>query len=172
MPRVWVVLIFAYSVALHAQNNTHPEVRSAAGNAATNRPPSTPDSTALEFIHVVEPAYPLDAVKRKLQALVTLKVIVSEAGDGDSETVISGNPDLAQAAVDAVKKWKFKPFIRNARPARVSVILPFDFIFVDEAIAPHPKTGTGSSPASFPNTQAMKIIWVATRAAGTSAEEG
>ncbi len=71
---------------------------------------------------------------------------------------------MTQAAVDAVKKWKFKPFIRNAKPARVSVILPFDFIFVDEAIDPHAKTGTGSSPASFPNARAMKIIWVATGA--------
>jgi len=63
-----------------------------------------------------------------------VKVLVSETGDVESVEVISGNPALTQAAVDAVKKWKFKPFIKNGNPAKVSAKFPLNFAFGDKII--------------------------------------
>jgi TonB family protein len=43
--------------------------------------------------------------------------------------VLNGDPILAEAAVKAAKTWKFKPFIRNGQPVKVSHKFPFDFAF-------------------------------------------
>ena len=58
-----------------------------------------------------------------------MKACVSETGDVESVELISGDPILAKSAIDAVKKWKFKPFIKNGKPITVSTKLPFNFAF-------------------------------------------
>jgi TonB family protein len=52
---------------------------------------------------------------------------VDEEGKVESTDVVSGNPILAKAAAEAFKKWRFKPFIRNGKPVKVSTELPFLF---------------------------------------------
>ncbi len=73
--------------------------------------------------------YPYEARDQKLQGQVVVRALVSETGDVESVEVVSGDPILAKSAVDAVKKWKFKPFIKNGKPMKVSTKLPFDFAF-------------------------------------------
>lgn len=57
---------------------------------------------------------------------------VSTTGDVEKVEVISGDPILARSAVDAAKKWKFKPFIKNGKPVKASTNLPFDFAFTEK----------------------------------------
>ena len=73
--------------------------------------------------------YPYEARDQKLQGQVVVRALVSETGDVESVEVVSGDPILAKSAVDAVKKWEFKPFIKNGKPMKVSTKLPFDFAF-------------------------------------------
>jgi protein TonB len=56
-----------------------------------------------------------------------VKVLVSETGDVEKTEVLSGDPILADAAVQATKMFKFKPFYRNGKPVKVSTKLPFNF---------------------------------------------
>jgi TonB family protein len=98
---------------------------------------------------LVKPAYPPAAVPDKLQGQVIVKIVVSETGDVESTEVISGNPVLANAAVDAAKQWKFKPYMRNGQPVKAAVKLPFDFAVPADAVpdaTPKP-TDANSSPA-------------------------
>jgi len=95
--------------------------------AATS--PSVPDSTTLEPIKIKKAVYPVAASSRGIQGQVWLTVVVTELGDVKDVKVISGDPILAEAAVDAVKKWKFKPYIKNGKAIQVSTKLPFDFFF-------------------------------------------
>src|SRR5436305_12434411 len=74
-----------------------------------------PDSTKLERIKYEPPVYPLEAREKGMQGEVRLKLEVSETGDVEKVDVVSGDPILAQAAVPAAKKWRFKPFIRNGK---------------------------------------------------------
>jgi TonB family protein len=60
---------------------------------------------------------------------VWVKLLVSETGDVESVDVISGNPILAKAAVDAFKKWKFKPYIKNGHAVKTSLKMPINFAF-------------------------------------------
>ena len=95
-----------------------------------NAPSSNPeDSTKLEVVKSQKADYPAEAGEKGIQGQVSLKILVSETGDVENVEVISGDPVLAKAAIEAVKKWKFKPFIKNGKPVKVSTKLPFDFAF-------------------------------------------
>jgi TonB family protein len=97
---------------------------------------------------MVKPAYPPAAVPDKLQGQVIVRIVVSETGDVETAEVVSGNPVLANAAVDAAKQWKFKPYIRNGQPVKAAVKLPFDFAVPADAVpdaAPKP-ADTNSPP--------------------------
>lgn len=121
--------------------------QSAAGDSQAQPPPQNPsqsdeksppdqtapvvpaDSTKLEPIKIQKATYPDEAREKQLQGEVLVKILVSATGDVDGVDVISGDPILAKAAVEAAKKWKFKPFIKNGKPAAVSANIPFDFAF-------------------------------------------
>jgi TonB family protein len=87
------------------------------------------DSTKLEPIKTEKAVYPLRAQEKELQGQVWVKILVSTTGNVEKVEVISGDPILVQSAVDAVKKWKFKPFIKGGKPVPVSTKLPFNFAF-------------------------------------------
>jgi len=92
-------------------------------------PPALADSTKLEPIQIKKAPYPYEAREQKLQGEVVVRILVSETGDVETAEIVSGDPVLAKSALDAVKKWKFKPFIKNGKPVEVSTKLPFDFAF-------------------------------------------
>jgi len=68
-------------------------------------------STAAEsgLVHRVEPDYPETARAQKLQGKVVLEIRIRPDGAVDDIQLISGDPLLAQAAINAVTQWKFKP---------------------------------------------------------------
>jgi TonB family protein len=106
------------------------------------------DSTKLEPIKIEKATYPDAAREKQLQGEVLVKIMVSETGDVQGVEVISGDPILAKAAVEAAKKWKFKPFIKNGNPAAVSAKLPFDFAFSGNVHEVAPKRVRVSSGVS------------------------
>jgi TonB family protein len=114
--------------ALMAQSGAPP---AANPNPAQSAPPATtpaPESSVLIVItKKVKPEYPAAVLPEKLQGRVIVRVVVGENGDVESTEVISGNPVLAEAALDAAKQWKFKPFVRNGQPVKAGLKLPFDF---------------------------------------------
>jgi TonB family protein len=102
--------------------------------AATGSPASPGDSTHLIVINDPKPAYPMAAARKSLQGKVWIHLLISETGDVESADIISGDPDLARAAQEAMKKWKFKPYIRNGKPVKVNTKMPFDFAFKDKIV--------------------------------------
>ena len=117
---------------------------------ATSAVPSPGDSTKLEPIKIEKAVYPIQAEEKQLQGQVWVKILVSETGDVEEAEVISGNPILADAAVHAVKKWKFKPFIKNGKPVKVSTKVPIDFAFADNVRQTKVPADGGASPGGEP----------------------
>jgi TonB family protein len=113
--------------------------------------PSIPDSTKLEPIKIQKADYPWEAREKQLQGQVVVKILVSETGDVASVELISGDPILAKSALDAAKKWKFKPFIRNGKPIQVSTNVPFDFAFSDKVKDEKIPPVDEAAPASVPS---------------------
>jgi len=75
----------------------------------------------------VAPTYPPVARQLRLAGKVTVEAVVTEAGTVQRVKPVNGNPILANSAVEAVKKWKFKPFQANGKASMAVVTLSFDF---------------------------------------------
>lgn len=68
------------------------------------------DEAMAALVEKVNPEYPPLAKQLKLAGQVEVQATIEEDGAVGDVTTVSGNPVLAKAVVDAVKKWKFKPF--------------------------------------------------------------
>ena len=75
------------------------------------------------------PTYPEFAREAQIQGKVTLHVLVGKDGRVKNVKVIRGVTGLNDAAVEAVKKWVFKPALSNNKPVAVWVEVPVDFHF-------------------------------------------
>ena len=79
------------------------------------------------LIHKVEPQYPEEAKARNIQGDVVLQVEVGRDGHVAFVTPISGNTVLADAAVEAVKQWEYRPFLLNGEPVEVETVVTVKF---------------------------------------------
>ena len=77
----------------------------------------------------VEPVYPEIARKARLDGRVTLRAVIAEDGRVESvEVLASTNALFNQAAVDAVRKWRYSPAVMSGRPVRVYFSVVVDFL--------------------------------------------
>ena len=82
----------------------------------------------LEFaVQKTNPVYPPMARNLRQTGVVRLEVIVDEEGKVTTVQNLSGPALLQTAAKDAVKKWKFKPFLRDGQPVKATGFLSFNF---------------------------------------------
>lgn len=70
-------------------------------------------------VHDVSPVYPREARKNHVQGDVILRATIDRQGNIADLKLVSGEPILADAAVEAVKQWKYKPYILNGEPVEV-----------------------------------------------------
>jgi TonB family protein len=61
----------------------------------------------------VEPIYPAAARQAGIKGPVTLRVTVSKDGSVQDVALIKGRGELAPAAIEAVKQWRYKPILLN-----------------------------------------------------------
>jgi protein TonB len=71
------------------------------------------------LIKKVQPIYPPLARQARIQGNVLLQAEISVEGTIENLHLISGHPMLAPAAIDAVKQWRYKPYILNGEPVPV-----------------------------------------------------
>jgi len=75
--------------------------------------PAVPDQNSLttygSVIMRVQPHYPEEAIQQRIQGAVVLNALVGADGSVQDLKVISGDPQLVQAASDAVRQWRFQP---------------------------------------------------------------
>jgi periplasmic protein TonB len=79
------------------------------------------------LIHKVQPAYPPLARQARIQGSVLLQALISKGGTIENLRVISGHPMLSPAAIDAVKQWRYKPYILNGEPVEVETQITVNF---------------------------------------------
>jgi protein TonB len=83
-------------------------------------------STGL-LVRRVNPTYPPLARQARIQGTVVLHAVISKDGSIEGLTLISGHPMLAPAAIDAVKQWKYKPYLLNGEPVEVDTEVLVNF---------------------------------------------
>jgi protein TonB len=79
------------------------------------------------LIRKVTPTYPPLARTARVQGTVLLAAIIDKDGSVANLHVISGHPLLTQAALDAVKQWRYKPYILNGEPVQVDTQVTVNF---------------------------------------------
>lgn len=75
----------------------------------------------------VNPAYPQAARRGRIEGNVVLHVIISRPGDVSAVDLVCGHPLLAPAAIEAVKQWKYKPYLFNGKPVEVDTQIQVNF---------------------------------------------
>ena len=79
------------------------------------------------LVHRVEPVYPADARKQHLQGVIAVNLIVGRDGSVESMRALNGPDLLAQAAMDALRWWKFEPYRVNGEAAVAETTLAVEF---------------------------------------------
>ncbi|HEY6351008.1 MAG TPA: energy transducer TonB [Candidatus Angelobacter sp.] len=74
-----------------------------------------------------DPVYPQMAKIAHVQGDVVLQALISKQGTIENLRAISGHPILIQAAMDAVRAWRYKPWILNGEPVEVETTITVKF---------------------------------------------
>lgn len=79
------------------------------------------------LLQKVEPKYPMIAKSARVQGTVELSAVISKTGEIQNLQVVSGHPVLVPAALEAVKQWRYRPFLLNGEPIEVesTIIVTF-----------------------------------------------
>jgi hypothetical protein len=85
------------------------------------------DEATKHLIKTVEPNTPPIAKLTKTGGWVSADVVIAADGSVESVKIGGGPPLLAQAARDAIKQWKYDPFIENGFPIRVRTTIELRF---------------------------------------------
>jgi periplasmic protein TonB len=80
------------------------------------------------LIRRVQPVYPILARNARIQGKVLLQAIISKEGKIEQLQVISGPPMLVSAALDAVRQWRYRPYILNGEPVEVETQVTVNFV--------------------------------------------
>jgi protein TonB len=114
--------------ALQSKSESAPPVpKEQSGQQQPKRVRVSPGVAQALLIKKVEPEYPQEARDKHIQGAVILQVKISEAGDVKDARLISGHPLLAPPAIEAVKQWKYKPYLLNGEPVQVETRVTVDF---------------------------------------------
>ncbi|HEV2986916.1 MAG TPA: energy transducer TonB [Candidatus Angelobacter sp.] len=88
-----------------------------AQQAGSTEKPARPTLTALEaenrVMQKVTPEYPTVARQGHMEGPVTVHVVINREGRVQKMTPLNGNPYLLVAAMEAIGKWRYKPYTLN-----------------------------------------------------------
>jgi protein TonB len=82
------------------------------------------------LIHRVEPNYPPIAVSAKVSGMVILEATVNAAGEVTDVQVLRSIPMLDQAAVKAVKQWRYQPLVLNGQAEAFILVVTLTFSLI------------------------------------------
>jgi periplasmic protein TonB len=79
-----------------------------------------------------DPRYPAIAIAARIQGTVLLAATISKAGAIENLRIVSGPPMLAPAAEEAVRTWRYRPYLLNGEPVEVETTVNIIFNLGDE----------------------------------------
>jgi protein TonB len=83
--------------------------------------------TAGNLVFGPKPPYPSLAKTARIQGAVVLHAVISKNGTIENLQVVSGHPMLTQSALEAVRQWKYKPYVLNGEPVEVDTTITVNF---------------------------------------------
>ena len=80
------------------------------------------------LIYRVQPVYPPLARQARIQGTDELRAIISKTGTIENLTVVSGHPMLVKSAIEAVRQWRYRPYLLNGDPFEVETAVTVNFV--------------------------------------------
>jgi len=80
-----------------------------------------------DLVRKVLPTYPPLARSARIQGTVLLQATISKVGTIENLQLLSGHPLLAPAAIEAVRQWRYRPYILNNEPVEVETQITVNF---------------------------------------------
>jgi periplasmic protein TonB len=80
-----------------------------------------------DLVHKVLPTYPALARNARIEGTVVLQAMISKLGTIENLRLVSGHPLLAPAAIDAVRQWRYRPYILNNEAVEVETQITVNF---------------------------------------------
>lgn len=103
------------------------DTATASNESAADTSPLSVGSLVSYATAQAKPVYPIAAKSMRMTGVVKVEVLVNENGEVSEVQNTTGPSMLQRAASDAVKKWKFKPFVRAGQPVKASGFVNFNF---------------------------------------------
>jgi protein TonB len=79
------------------------------------------------LVHKVTPVYPMIARQTHTQGAVVIQAVIGRDGRIENLQLISGNPLLVNAAMEAVKQWRYRPYLLSNEPVEVETQITVNF---------------------------------------------
>ena len=83
------------------------------------------------LLNKVEPAYPAIARAARIQGNVVLTAIIDKEGTIRDLQLVSGHPMLVPAAIEAVRQWRYRPYLLNGQPVEVETTVTVIFVLAN-----------------------------------------
>ena len=80
-----------------------------------------------DLVRKVLPTYPPLARSARIQGTVILQAMIGKSGSIENLRILSGHPMLAPAAIEAVRQWRYRPYILNGEPVAVETQITVNF---------------------------------------------
>ncbi len=80
------------------------------------------------LLQKVQPVYPAEARRLHMAGSVVIDAVVNVEGQVDDLKLVSGDPLLSAAAMDAVRKWRYSPYLLNGKPIPRQTRITISFI--------------------------------------------
>ncbi len=119
------LLVFSVACALAQSQTSSPNA--ASNGTALRRVQVDADTASSLVLQKTSIKYPDAARNAGIEGTVVLKVVTAYSGDVKEVTVVSGDLVLAQAATEAVKQWKYKPYLQEGSAAEMETEVSLNF---------------------------------------------
>lgn len=80
------------------------------------------------IIYRVQPIYPPLARQARIQGAVVLRAVISKTGTIEHLTAMSGHPMLVGSALNAVRQWRYRPYLLNDEPIEIETEITVNFV--------------------------------------------
>lgn len=121
-----------------------PDDTTAVGGISSSEPQSSPDASRARvrvaekvmrafLVTKVNPSYPSEAEKQHVDGTVLLHINIDENGNVSKVELVSGHPLLVPTAIEAVKQWKYRPYLLNQKPVEVETMVLIKFVIEGNA---------------------------------------
>ena len=117
-----------------AYGSENQAISSLVNTSSTNVPTPTLVNTRISqgvaqglLIKRVQPVYPAQALSMHIQGAVELLATISKDGNVTNLKQLSGDAMLGRAAMDAVKQWKYRPYLLNGEPLEIQTEITVNF---------------------------------------------